>query len=187
MKLIVLGARFGQACAAAIVLGLSSTVIKWQKYPPLPAETGFGAFVGGYGLVAAAIGLVAAVTHFIPDKMMLIVDGLAVACFAISGITLSIRIRGMNCAEDFIAMHYKDRGHAFALFDGGYDNEYKKYGCTVYSDDDSTCDPAAFVRKCHTITADAASIWIAFLACILAAGLAWRSRTRGSVSRTSTA
>ncbi|KAK6440155.1 hypothetical protein LTR95_003629 [Oleoguttula sp. CCFEE 5521] len=189
MKIITLGGRFGQACAAAIVLGLSSIAIKWQTpgYSP-PPQTGFSAFVGAYGLIVAAIGAAAIFLSFIRETWMIALDGLAVACFAVAGIVLSIKMSGLNCSEDFSQGLDVKHQKAMVLFDGGEDAD-GRFTCQPAHVDERTrtCDTSYLTGQCHTITADAAFLWITFMFCVAAGVLAWRLRLRGSTRRSTSA
>ncbi|OQO03786.1 hypothetical protein B0A48_10426 [Cryoendolithus antarcticus] len=190
MKNVTVGVRILQALTAAIVLALSVNAIRWQQIGTAPATTGFSAFVGAFGIFAALIGVVGLYISLVPDTAVIVIDGLAVACFAVAGVTLSVRMRGMNCTRASVAAHYKDHANAFALFNSGYKDDPVKgpvYGCAPSSEDNEYCDVPALVSKCHAITADAAFLWFTFLACIVATVLAWRLRKRSGISSSSAA
>nr|OQO27018.1 hypothetical protein B0A51_07093 [Rachicladosporium sp. CCFEE 5018] len=138
MKSIVLGARLAQGLTAAIVLGLSSIALKRQHFGAKPAATGFSAFVGGLGILAAAVGIIAIFVHAVPDIVGTVADVFTVVCFAIAGIILSVKMSSLNCAEDFTKDYDLGHAKAWALFDGG-ENEYGDIFCPNAAGCDDYC------------------------------------------------
>jgi len=88
-------ARAGQLIFGAVVLGLSITAVKWQMYGAAPAVSGYNAFVGAFGMLAALIGTAVIWIDAVPDLIMAIVDGLASVLFLAGGI-VSLYCRPQN-------------------------------------------------------------------------------------------
>lgn len=76
-----------QLIFAAIILGLSITLIKGQVYGSAPSQTDFSAFVGGWTALTAVAGILAATfLTFLDGIMMLALDGLSVIFTLAAGI-----------------------------------------------------------------------------------------------------
>lgn len=78
--------RVLQIVFCAIVLALSITAIRWQRYGSAPASTGYNAFAGAWGILTALIGLVAVFVTAIPGIFMGLLDFLAFIILLAGGI-----------------------------------------------------------------------------------------------------
>ena len=66
-----------QILFAIVVLGLSASAIDWQHYGSAPASSGYAAFAGAFGLIAALVGLAAVWITAISGMIMIAIDALS--------------------------------------------------------------------------------------------------------------
>lgn len=71
---------------AIVVLGLSVTLAKGQRYGSVPAATGYAAFTGGAGILAALIGCAALFVDPLRGIISWAIDGLASLALLAGGI-----------------------------------------------------------------------------------------------------
>lgn len=71
---------------AIVVLGVSVTLAKHQVYNSVPAATGYSAFTGGLGILAALVGFVALFASSLDGIVTWVLDGLASLAFLAGGL-----------------------------------------------------------------------------------------------------
>ncbi|KAI6383618.1 hypothetical protein MCOR25_000071 [Pyricularia grisea] len=96
-NIIGLGLKGFLLIASAVVLGLSVTLAKHQRYGSPPAETSFASFTGGFGIIVAAIGVASMFVDAIPTLVPLVAEGLAALFFLAGGIALAVAMKGVSC------------------------------------------------------------------------------------------
>jgi hypothetical protein len=75
-KIINIGLRFAQAVFGSVVLALSITLIKGQRYGMSPAATNYSSFVGAFTLLGAIIGLASTWIEFLQSFIGIGIDAL---------------------------------------------------------------------------------------------------------------
>ena len=86
-SLISFAGRGLQLVFAAVVLGLSIHLIRGQGIDgTTPATTSYNAFVGGFGMLAALVGIVAAFVDSLNGLIMMGLDALTAVFFLAGGI-----------------------------------------------------------------------------------------------------
>jgi len=98
---------------AAVVVGLSVTLLKGQVVPPTPTTTRYSVFTGAFGMIVAFLGLVCLFISAIPALVPMVLDALAGLLLLAGGIAWAVGLKGVKCDED----------HALALYDNGLLNE----------------------------------------------------------------
>ncbi|KAK8874981.1 hypothetical protein PGQ11_005495 [Apiospora arundinis] len=78
-----------QLISGAVVFGLSVDLAKGQNKGPVPPETGFSSFAGGFGLLTTLVGLAALWVDSIPGVATMIADGLAAVIYLVAGSILA--------------------------------------------------------------------------------------------------
>ncbi|KAF2461408.1 marvel domain-containing protein [Lineolata rhizophorae] len=100
MMIVNLALRFFQLLFAAVVLGLSVSLIKKQEFGDAPATMGYSAFTGGFGLLAALVGTAAIFMEAISGIIILGVDGLTSLIFLAGGIAYTVGLRDTGSCGD---------------------------------------------------------------------------------------
>ncbi|KAK6841252.1 hypothetical protein PG995_000353, partial [Apiospora arundinis] len=75
--------------SGAVVFGLSVDLAKGQNKGPVPPETGFSTFAGGFGLLTTLVGLAALWVDAIPGVATMVADGLAAVIYLVAGSILA--------------------------------------------------------------------------------------------------
>jgi len=166
MNLPALGLRVFQLLFSAIVLGLSISLIKSQKYGSAPATTGYAAFTGGFGIVAALVGFASVFASALDGLIIWAVDGLASLFFLAGGIAAAVGLHGEHC----------DKGYAHQislalnkLTNGGCKGKLGQsgYDCGFEGASKSATWSPQLLDRCRKWTADEAFMWMAFIICAL--------------------
>ncbi|TKA79026.1 hypothetical protein B0A55_03159 [Friedmanniomyces simplex] len=160
--------RAFQLLFGAVVLGLSISAIKWQHFGSAPATSSYSAFAGAFGILAALIGIAASFIDAIPDLIMAVVDALASVLLLAGGIAFAVGLKGVTCTDDVTTAYN-------SLLNGGC------YG----SGDKKLCGfpvqnyKGVLAGRCRTAEADAAFLFLGFLASVAAAVLCFLASRRG--------
>lgn len=171
--------RAFQTLFAACVLGISISAIRWQEKGTAPATTSYSAFAGAFGLLTALVGFAAVWITMIPGLIMAAVDAFASVLLLAGGIAFAIGLRGVKCNS----VHEGSTSEA-AL--PTWDNPLINGGC--FDRQDGHCIQTAYEFKdirahCRAVEADAAFLFLGFLACVAAAVLAFIAHRRGGSMR----
>ncbi|RHZ58355.1 hypothetical protein CDV55_104603 [Aspergillus turcosus] len=151
MQIIIAIVRAFQFLFAIVVLGLSVTLAKGQRYGSVPAATGYAAFTGGAGILAALIGCAALFVDALRGIISWAIDGLASLALLAGGIAFAVLLRGTSCSN----------------IETTWDNVLLSGGCTTI-DHQKTCmsSPSKLKSRCTSAKADAAFMFIDFVVCI---------------------
>ncbi|EAW15040.1 MARVEL domain-containing protein [Aspergillus clavatus NRRL 1] len=166
MQIVTAVVRAFQFLFAIVVLGLSVTLAKGQRYGTAPAATGYAAFTGGLGIVAALVGCAAFFVDALNGIVTWVLDGLASLALLAGGITFAILLRGTSCSK----------------IETTWDNVILSGGCTTI-DNQKTCmsSPSRLKSRCTSAKADAAFMFIDFVVCIAVIACSFfLSRDRGA-------
>ncbi|KAK3062494.1 hypothetical protein LTS18_003950 [Coniosporium uncinatum] len=158
-----LALRSVQIIFAAIVLGLSVSLAKGQGYGSVPATTGYSSFVGGFGIIVAAVGFAAIFIEKLNGIVIWVVDGLAAMFYLAGGIAIAVQLRGVSCSNNsttsnnallnggcFGGKEARDRCDSETCCTYGYDRESKTFSPELKS-------------RCQMDEADAAFMFMGFL------------------------
>ncbi|KAH7061419.1 marvel domain-containing protein [Macrophomina phaseolina] len=99
LPLINGAARGFQLICAAVVLGLSISLIKTQVYGRVDAIN-YAAFTGGFGMLAALLGIAAVFFTPLSGLIMVGVDALAALFLLAGGIAIAVKLRDVSCSSD---------------------------------------------------------------------------------------
>lgn len=135
-KLISTGLRVVLVVLGAVVAGFSATLAKHQHFGSVPGQTGFGTFVGGFGIVAGLIGIAAMFASFIPIMVLLGIDAATTILYLAGGIVLAATMGGVDCNADTLEGLAKLQGSSI-LNGGVVEAEGKKgYGVGLDAPDE---------------------------------------------------
>ncbi|OIW32386.1 hypothetical protein CONLIGDRAFT_678787 [Coniochaeta ligniaria NRRL 30616] len=96
---ISIGFRALQLLMAAVVVGLSVTLLKGQVYGTTPTTTRYSVFTGAFGMIVAFLGLVCLFISAIPAVVPLVLDSLAAILLVAGGIAFAVGLKGVKCDE----------------------------------------------------------------------------------------
>lgn len=180
MQPVILGLRGFQLLFGIVILGLSITLANGQDkaIAKVPATTGYGAFCGAFGIVAALIGIAAVFVSFVPDIVSWAVDGLAALLLAAGGIAFAIGLKGVSCSL------YNDKMALNDLLNCGWEGK-RELPCPQGS-----CGPSCpgsttsavgkyMMGRCRSATADEVFLFMAFLVTAIALGFSFVMRGKG--------
>lgn len=68
------------------MLGLSAALGNEQVQGPVPPETGFSSFAGGFALIACLAGVAGLWVTAIPDLVTMALDGISAVIYLVAGI-----------------------------------------------------------------------------------------------------
>ncbi|KAH8912760.1 hypothetical protein BR93DRAFT_922724 [Coniochaeta sp. PMI_546] len=122
---ISIGFRALQLLMAAVVVGLSVTLLKGQVYGTTPTTTRYSVFTGAFGMIVAFLGLICLFISAIPAIVPMILDSLAGILLVAGGIAWAVGLKGIKCDED----------HGTQMYDNGLLNE----GCVSADDGSPYC------------------------------------------------
>ncbi|KAL1964225.1 hypothetical protein VTN77DRAFT_7183 [Rasamsonia byssochlamydoides] len=151
MQLFAAILRIFQCLFAIVVLGLSVTLAKGQVVNSVPATTGYGAFTGGLGILAALIGFGSLFVDSLNGIITWALDGLASLAFLAGGLAFAITLRGTDCSNPNTTWNN-------VLLSGGCITVNGQLGC-AYGD-------GKLNSRCSSAKADAAFMFIDFIVCI---------------------
>ncbi|KAI9923913.1 hypothetical protein ASPWEDRAFT_109092 [Aspergillus wentii DTO 134E9] len=155
MQLVTSILRAFQLLFAIIVLGLSVNLAKGQVRGSAPAETGYAAFTGGFGIVAAFVGIVALFVDSLSGIISGALDAVASIAFLAGGIAYAVVLKGTSC----------DKLRSI------WDNKILSQGC--YEEDDFKICNAGVDKvksRCHSAKADTAFMFLNFFVCVAVCG-----------------
>ncbi|KAI8634398.1 hypothetical protein F5Y19DRAFT_470584 [Xylariaceae sp. FL1651] len=96
ISIIGIGLRAVLLLAAAVVLGLSVTLAKYQKYGSVPPETGFSIFVGTIGFFASTVGMATMWFDRINGKILIGLDMFVAVLYFAAAISFTVGLRGVS-------------------------------------------------------------------------------------------
>ncbi|KAL1986715.1 hypothetical protein VTN96DRAFT_5920 [Rasamsonia emersonii] len=152
MQLVTGVLRVFQFLFAIVVLGVSVTLAKHQVYNSVPAATGYSAFTGGLGILAALVGFVALFASSLDGIVTWVLDGLASLAFLAGGLAYAILLRGTDCSDPTTT----------------YNNDLLDGGC-ISTKQGEVCGYDSLGElnsRCTSAKADTAFMFIDFVVCI---------------------
>ncbi|CEJ55968.1 hypothetical protein PMG11_02195 [Penicillium brasilianum] len=145
--------RFLQILFSVVVLGLSISLAKHQKYGKVPTQTSYAAFTGALGIIASVIGIVSLFVDRLRGVFTWVLDGVTCIALLAAGVAFSVALKGVDCNN--------------TSTDGPtWDNPIISGGCYKDGDTKWCADKYKVHSRCVTAEADAAFMFLAFLACI---------------------
>ncbi|KKY22910.1 hypothetical protein UCDDS831_g03344 [Diplodia seriata] len=160
MALLVINgvARTFQILCAAVVLGLSITLIRSQSYGTVAANN-YAAFTGGFGLLVGLVGAAAIFIEPLAGIVMVAADALAELFLLAGGIAVAVKLRGTSCSSKSDENEYKL--YKNELTNGGCikDNKGNLRDCGSHSVDNA-------LDRCVKNSADAAFMIITAVFCM---------------------
>lgn len=108
---------------AAVVVGLSATLLKGQVFGNTPTTTRYSVFTGAMGMIIAAVGLACLFVQAVPQIIPMALDAIGGLLLVAGGIAWAVGLKGINKCDDT---------HNQKMYDNGLLNE----GC-IPSDDDN--------------------------------------------------
>ncbi|KAK7730749.1 hypothetical protein SLS57_001580 [Botryosphaeria dothidea] len=170
LTLINGAARGVQLICAAVVLGLSISLIKGQVFGTVHAIN-YAAFTGGWGMLAALIGIAAIFIEPLQGLIMAAVDGLATLFLLAGGIAIAVKLRNVSCSSNSDLNQYKLCGNH--LTSGGtIKDKAGQPRCGLDDDDDR-------LSRCKKSSADAAFMIITAVVTIGTLAMALLAMKRG--------
>ncbi|KAF2756494.1 hypothetical protein EJ05DRAFT_66086 [Pseudovirgaria hyperparasitica] len=180
--IVTLVTRAFQLIFAAIVLGLSVSMTQWQAVGKAPATTGYAAFCGGWGLVAAAIGLIASFIEAIPALVIIAIDALSALIFLAGGIALTVAMKGLSCSS------------SLQNYPSLFDNKIVNGGCIEQDgerlcgtggrpgddEDDVQTRANSLKGRCQRGQADYVFLFLGMVMFLMAIGVTFFAKKRGS-------
>ncbi|KAF4314290.1 hypothetical protein GTA08_BOTSDO00262 [Botryosphaeria dothidea] len=170
LTLINGAARGVQLICAAVVLGLSISLIKGQVFGTVHAIN-YAAFTGGWGMLAALIGIAAIFIEPLQGLIMAAVDGLATLFLLAGGIAIAVKLRNVSCSNDSDLNQYKLCGND--LTSGGTIKDKAGHPRCGLDDDDDR------LSRCKKDSADAAFMIITAVVTIGTLAMALLAMKRG--------
>ncbi|KAH9834684.1 marvel domain-containing protein [Teratosphaeria destructans] len=158
--------RFFQLLFGACVLGLSIAAVKWQVFGSPPATSEYNAFAGACGLLVSLIGIAAVFIDAIPALIMAGIDALASIFFLAGGIAVAVGLSGVHCGMSDTELSSESKN--FLINGGKY---HGGYGIGSKSE---------LVGRCRKMEADAAFLFLGFIASAAAAALCYVGSRKGS-------
>ncbi|KAB2571717.1 hypothetical protein BFW01_g8220 [Lasiodiplodia theobromae] len=158
LKIINAVARVFQLLCAAVVLGLSITLIKSQVYGSVAANN-YAAFTGGFGLLVGLLGIAAVFIEPLAGLVMVAADALAALFLLAGGIAVAVKLRNVSCSSKSDSNKYYLGKNE--LTNGGCmkDNKGNLRDCGSHSVDSA-------LDRCVKNSADAAFMIITAVFCI---------------------
>lgn len=169
LTLINGAARGVQLICAAVVLGLSISLIKGQVFDSV-AAINYAAFTGGWGMLAALIGIAAIFIEPLQGLIMAAVDGFATLFLLAGGIAIAVKLRNVSCSSNSERNQYKLCGND--LTSGGTIKDKQGNPRCALDDDD-------MLSRCKKNSADAAFMIITAVVTIGTLAMALMAMKRG--------
>ncbi|KAJ5130723.1 uncharacterized protein N7515_006762 [Penicillium bovifimosum] len=165
MQFITAGLRVFQLIFTIIVLALSVKLAKGQEVGSVPAETGYAAFTGGFGILAAIVGIAALFVDSLDGLVTMVLDGVSGLALLAGGIVYAVRLRGTSCSDYYTT----------------WDNVLLNGGCIKLNSEDFV--RCAYTKgqlkpRCTSATADAAFMFLGFVMCVAVVGASFVFRGR---------
>ncbi|KAF2230902.1 hypothetical protein EV356DRAFT_535986 [Viridothelium virens] len=163
-------ARFFQILFAIVVLGLSVTMAKWQRFGSPPATTEYGAFSGGFAFLVGLLGIVAVFLDAIPAIIVAGADALAAILTLAAGIAYVVTTRGVSCDS-------LDDTSTNSLINGGSVNVKDSRPIAGYDTQDQ------LTGRCKKVEADYVFMFLTFALSAILVGLGLLTNGRRSGSK----
>ncbi|GLI73773.1 hypothetical protein PoHVEF18_002002 [Penicillium ochrochloron] len=153
MQIISGIARFLQILFSIVVLVLSISLARQQKYGKVPSQTSYAAFTGALGIIASVIGIASLFVEKLRGVFTWVLDGVTGIALLAAGVAFSVALKGVDCNN--------------TSTDGPtWDNPLISGGCYEDKDNKWCADKGVVHSRCVRAEADAAFMFLAFLACI---------------------
>jgi len=153
MQIIPLALRLVQLLFAIVVFGLSVDLARGQHIGTAPSTTGYSAFTGGFGIIAAIVGILALFIDKLDGMITWALDALAAVCFLAGGIAVTIGLIGVNCSDPQTSYKNDLISGGSAKVDG------KRYWYWAGT------DPSMVNKRCKQDRADSIFQFLSFLVC----------------------
>ncbi|KAJ5118402.1 hypothetical protein N7448_010111 [Penicillium atrosanguineum] len=141
-----------QLLFSVVVLGLSVTPARGQGTGKAPAESGYAAFTGAFGIIAALLGIIALFMYSLDGVITWLIDGVASLTLLAGGIVYAVTLKGVHCSNAWTTYQNK-------LIDGGSWSDNK--GDTI-----SYWDESHLHSRCVSAEANTTFMFLACIACI---------------------
>jgi len=165
--------RAVQIICAAVILGLSATVIKGQVLGSNPTIN-YAAVTGGFSMLGAIFGFTALFVESLPGLVTLAIDALASLLLLAGGIAITVKLRGINCSSssdvNWAKMFNND------MLNGGCIKVQGKKRCTFGGDDGLE----KLMGRCKEVQADSIFQFFSFLICVACVVVAFLAMKRGT-------
>ncbi|KAK8140190.1 hypothetical protein PG984_000256 [Apiospora sp. TS-2023a] len=96
LSIVAIGLRVAMLVCSAVVLGLSAALNKEQVKGPVPPETGFSSFAGGFTLIACLVGVAGLWVTAIPGLITMVLDGISAVIYLVAGIVLTSALKSIS-------------------------------------------------------------------------------------------
>ncbi|KAF9883248.1 hypothetical protein FE257_003804 [Aspergillus nanangensis] len=153
MQLITAIIRVLQFIFAVIVLGLSVSLAKGQVLGNVPPVTGYAAFTGGLGIIAAIVGVTALFVSSLEGLITWALDGVACLAFLAGGIAFAVILRATDCGSRFTT---EDN----MITSGGCQRMRGEWYCGYVK------SPDTLKSRCTSAKADSAFMIISCVVCV---------------------
>ncbi|KAL4783554.1 marvel domain-containing protein [Aspergillus varians] len=173
MQLLTAILRGFQAIFAIIVLGISVDLARGQdkQFQAVPAATGYAAFCGAFGVLAALVGITSIFVTSLEGLVTWALDGLSAVTMLASGIAYAVLLRNATCG-DWLSTWSN------VLLSGGCGDILRTQVCRYATDE------SKLKSRCVSARADSAFMFISFVTClgIVAYTFFMRGREKGGVN-----
>ncbi|KAL3492153.1 marvel domain-containing protein [Aspergillus germanicus] len=171
MQLIPAVLRGFQVIFAVIVLGISVDLARGQETAAqsVPAATGYAAFCGAFGTLAAFIGVASLFVSSLEGIVTWALDGLSAVTMLAAGIAFAVLLRDAPCSNPDVIEHN-------SLLNGGC----TKYDGDLYCRYTSQARTGKLKSRCVSAKADSAFMFITFVTCIGIVAYSFFVRGRGA-------
>ncbi|KAK8083802.1 hypothetical protein PG996_002583, partial [Apiospora saccharicola] len=166
LSIVAIGLRVAMLVCSVVVLGLSAALGKEQVNGPVPPETGFSSFAGGFALIACLVGVAGLWVTAIPGLITMVLDGISAVIYLVAGIVLTSALKSISSCTS-------DDGDAP---DQRSENRVTNFGCTVNDLMGSQkCiewasqfqgKPNPTVSRCQRAVTDYSFEYIGFMLCV---------------------
>ncbi|CEL03841.1 hypothetical protein ASPCAL04981 [Aspergillus calidoustus] len=171
MQLISAILRGFQAIFAVIVLGISVDLARGQEtaLESVPAATGYAAFCGAFGTLAAFIGVASLFVSSLEGIVTWALDGLSSLTMLAAGIAFAVLLRDAPCSNPSVIEHN-------SLLNGGC----MKHDGDLYCRYTARSGTGKLKSRCVSAKADSAFMFITCVTCIGIVAYSFFVRGRGA-------
>ncbi|KAI9719547.1 MAG: hypothetical protein M1828_006176 [Chrysothrix sp. TS-e1954] len=177
VQIVQLALRGIQIAFAAIVLGLSESLVHGQIFGNAPGTTHVCSFNGAWGLFVAFIGIAAAFIEKIPGLVMIILDGIAVIFWLAGSIAMAAKLGVHSCDPNGDGQNIAKGANAYTQ-----NNEVIDAGTYSRNGRDYVRRTVDFEGRCRMAQADDAFLFFG-LACFTASLVLDFLSSRGRMMR----
>ena len=161
-----------QLLFSVVVLGLSVSLAKGQGIGKAPAETGYAAFTGAFGIIAALVGIVALFVDSLDGVITWLIDGVASLALLVGGIVRAFKLPNYTCLANSLTqsllVYAVTLKGVTAVTPGQPSRINSSMGMWSDNKGDTICywDKSHLHSRCVSAEADTAFMFLAFIACI---------------------